>query len=216
MNSTELVFKADNLFHRYTHWHIKEFIDFGIPALIGWYIFSVSYHTDFSVSPLFWHEMKGIHHTWDLLALFIFYFIMKFGFKMSSMKSLINLVFIIAVLEEGWYITYYLTHPTQIFAMTWIFSPVNIGYALVILFYFYYNRKANLPIPLFFMISTTWTFIIWGSWFGFPLTVDFFGSTQYFFNPTINLIEILHWVLNIGAYSIDVLLWFIFIGVRKK
>lgn len=220
MNIKSTLEMLDKYFYKFTHWHLIEVTDWSIKLFIGLYLLSTIYNTiflypithpdfmTFTINPLmyehpiFWHLNKGFHHTWDLIALLSFFFVMVYHYKIPPIMSLFRLTFIVAVHESAWYIIYPFTHPYWLYA--WIFTPVQLAYIIIISSYIYlgYKTKRWVFPSCLLAVMILWS-ICWLS-IGMPITVDFLGLTEYWMDATINALEITIWVFAILSYWTDI------------
>lgn len=207
----------------YTGRHLFKWIDFAIITFVTFEIVSTIYNTIFQYkfytfnytlnpemysNPVFWHLNSGDHHLLDLLGLLIFFFVML-SYKIPPIISLMNLTFIIAIHESFWFVTYSLTHQNE---LNPIFTPVQLAYGAMIIFYLYVcfkgkskTIKMSMPRPYIFITVMVISYMYWCA-IGFPITVDFSGFTIYWMSGTINLLEITIWFLAIVSFNTDLVI----------
>ena len=165
-------------------------------------ILSTLSHTNFNTSPLFWHS-AGDHHLWDLIALLLFYQVQVRYFKQTPFLSLLNLLFLTYINEVYWYYTFVISHIVynEYFNPAWVLSLQQLSFAIFILFMLYVYRKLD-RFPTFYLLTITPIYIIW-IYFGFHVTVDYQGYTQFYYDIPTNLTEIGHWFNAIILWAIN-------------
>ena len=211
-------------------------INFGTVALFIDYFVSLfklawPHILQYEYQPLLWKmEADGEHHVIDILALIGLYGSLTISFKKAGIKmwGLFALYFwyvLVSFHEEAWYISYAIAYSNMALPMFEHASLWIPDFLVIITFFIFYkitskSDKANIRfnIPYKFFIVLSITYIIW-ILIGFPVTVDFFGYTAYYYSNFVNALEIFVWIISIIAFKTSFKVWnptFKPIGVNKS
>jgi hypothetical protein len=195
-------------------------INFGTVALFLDYwigLFSIAWPsiTANIWNPLLWKmENNGEHHVLDMIPILFMYMFFAWKFNRLNIKvwGLFALYFwyvVVSFHEISWWISYLIVNSYFIVPFLeksglWIPDTV-----MVISFFVFYKitrnktmqDKAritwNIPYRYFAFLVAIYT--IW-ILFQFPVTVNYYGHTIYYFNNIVNLWEIVVWISTIFVF----------------
>ena len=194
---------------------IALFLDYWISLIqLSWLSITANLY-----NPLLWKmEANGEHHVIDIIFLLGMYMILAWRFHKLNIKvwGLFALYFwyvCISFHETAWWTSYLISH--TYFATQWIYHsslwlPDGVTIASFFIFYkiIQNKNKQNKPLnitwnlPYKFLLFLCIIFSIWIA-LGFPVTVDYYGWTIYYFNTPINGFEILVWASTITIFLLS-------------